>query len=378
MSAAVTFDGAPEQGTINFSVGQPSADLLPLALLRGACEGFFAHAQPFELNYGERQGDLRFRAALAAFLNAAGDSSADPHDLMLTGGISQALDFVCGRLTQPGDTVFVEEPSYPYAFPIFRDHGLNIVGIPLDGRGMDLDRCERALARHRPKLLYTIPSFHNPTGQTLGQERRARLVELGRAHGFVILADEVYQLLHHGTPPPPSFGALAKDGAVLSLGSFSKIVAPGLRLGWIQTDEALMRVLLASGALVSGGNFNHFTSHIVRQLLENGELASNIARLRSSYAARAQAMDEALQTHLGGIATWQKPLGGYFFWLDLPAGVDAAGLQEAARAAGTGFLPGTACSTAGGLGNGLRLSFAHYAVPEIHEGIARLKRAIVR
>jgi DNA-binding transcriptional MocR family regulator len=243
---------------------------------------------------------------------------------------------------------------------------------------MDLYRCERELARHRPKLLYTIPSFHNPTGQTLGQERRERLVELGRAHGFVILADEVYQLLHHGTPPPPSFGALAKDGIVLSLGSFSKIVAPGLRLGWIQTDEALMRVLLASGSLVSGGNFNHFTSHIVRQLLENGELASNITRLRSSYAGRAQAMDEALQTHFGGIATWQKPLGGYFFWLELPAGVVAADLQAAARAAGTGFLPGTACSTAGGLGNGLRLSFAHYPVPEIHEGIARLKRAIVR
>ena len=378
MSAAVTFDGAPEQGTINFGVGQPSADLLPLALLRGACERFFTNAQPFELNYGQRQGDARFRAALASFLIAAGESAAKADDLMLTGGISQALDFVCSRFTRAGDTVFVEEPSYPYAFPIFRDHGLNIVGIPLDGQGMDLDRCERELARHRPKLLYTIPSFHNPTGQTLGQERRERLVELGRRHGFIILADEVYQLLHHSTPPPLSFGALAKDGIVLSLGSFSKIVAPGLRLGWIQTNEALMRVLLASGTLVSGGNFNHFTSHIVRQLLENGELAANIARLRSSYAARAQAMDEALQTHFGGIATWQKPLGGYFFWLDLPGGVVAAELQEAARVAGTGFLPGTACSTAGGLRNGLRLSFAHYPVPEIHEGIARLKRAIVR
>jgi DNA-binding transcriptional MocR family regulator len=378
MNAAVTFDGAPEQGTINFSVGQPSADLLPLALLNDACARFFAGALPLELNYGERQGDQRFRAALASFLNGAGDSTAAADDLLLTGGISQALDFVCARLTKPGDTVFVEEPSYPYAIPIFRDHGLNIVGIPLDGRGMDLDRCERELERHRPKLLYTIPSFHNPTGQTLGQERRERLVELGRRHGFVILADEVYQLLHHGTPPPSSFGALAKDGRVLSLGSFSKIVAPGLRLGWIQTDAASMRVLLASGSLVSGGNFNHFTSHVVRQLLENGELVSNIARLRSSYAARAQAMDEALQTHFGGIATWQKPLGGYFFWLELPGDVVATDLQEAARAAGTGFLPGTACSTGGGLRNSLRLSFAHYRVPEIHEGIARLRTGLGR
>ena len=121
---------------------------------------------------------------------------------MLTGGISQALDFACSRLTRPGDTVFVEEPSYPYSFPIFRDHGLKIVVIPLDGDGMDLAECERQLMQHRPKLLYTIPSYNNPTGQTLGQERRERLVDLGRTHGFIIAADEVYQLLYHGAPPP--------------------------------------------------------------------------------------------------------------------------------------------------------------------------------
>jgi DNA-binding transcriptional MocR family regulator len=371
MSLAATFDGAPEQGTINFGVGQPSADLLPLALLRGACERFFASAQPLELNYGERQGDARFRAALAAFLgHATGES------LLLTAGISQALDFACSRLTRPGDTVFVEEPSYPYSFQIFRDHGLNVVGIPLDGQGMDVEQCELKLAQHRPKLLYTIPAYNNPTGQTLSQERRERLVALSRQHGFIIAADEVYQLLHHGAAPPASLGTLAEHGNVLSLGSFSKILAPGLRLGWIQTNEDLMRILLASGSLVSGGNFNHFTSHIVRQLIEDGELAPRVAHLRVNYAARAEAMDTALHTHLGGIATWQKPQGGYFFWLKLPAHIDAGELQAAAREAGTGFLPGTACSTAGGLKNCLRLSFAHYTPAEIRDGIARLGKAL--
>ena len=378
MSLAATFDGAPEQGTINFSVGQPSADLLPLSLLRGACERFFAGAQPLELNYGERQGDARFRAALAAFLRDSGGDEVDPQSLMLTGGISQALDFACSRLTRPGDTVFVEEPSYPYSFPIFRDHGLKVVGIPLDGEGMDLGECERQLALHRPKLLYTIPAYNNPTGQTLGLDRRERLVELSRRHGFIIAADEVYQLLYHGTPPPHSFGTLIDRGNVLSFGSFSKILAPGLRLGWIQASAELMRILTASGALVSGGNFNHFTSHIVRQLMETGELASFVAHLRSSYAARVEAMDTALRTHLGGVATWRKPLGGYFFWLELPAGIDAGSLQDAAHAAGTGFLPGAACCTSGGLKNCLRLSFAHYSVADIHEGVARLGRAITR
>ena len=376
MSAAVTFDGAPEQGTINFSVGQPSADLLPLALLHGASERFFANAQPLELNYGERQGDVRFRAALAAFLADAGGGAAAPQSLMLTAGISQALDFVCSRFTRPGDTVFVEEPSYPYSFPIFRDHELNIVGIPLDGQGMDIEQCELKLAEHRPKLLYTIPAYNNPTGQTLSRERRERLVALSRKHGFIIAADEVYQLLHHGAPPPASFGTLAERGNVLSLGSFAKIIAPGLRLGWIQTNAELMRTLVASGVLVSGGNFNHFTSHIVRQLIESGELVSFVAHLRASYAARAEAMDAALHTHFDGIATWQKPRGGYFFWLKLPEHINTEDLQAAAREAGTGFLPGTACSTVGGLKNYLRLSFAHYSVPDIHDGIARLGRAL--
>ena len=323
MSGKVTFDGAPERGTINFSVGQPSADLLPLALLAKAGERFFADAEPLELNYGQRQGDARFRAALAAFLGESGGSPVDPDSLMLTGGISQALDFLCSRYAKAGDVVFVEEPSYPYSFQIFRDHGLEVVGVPVDGAGLDVAALERELVKRKPRLVYTIPAFHNPTGQVLDRARRERLVALSREHGFVIIADEVYQLLHHGTPPPPSFGTLCAEGNVLALGTFSKILAPSLRLGWIQTTPELMQTMLASGALVSGGNFNHFTSHVVRQLMESGELSAFVAGLRASYAERAQAMDAALRKHLSGIARWQKPAGGYFFWLELPEGADA-------------------------------------------------------
>lgn len=370
MSEPAAFDGAPEKGTINFSVGQPSADLLPIALLHSAAEKFFATVTPLEMNYGARQGDPRFRAALADFL---GDASAD--SLLLTAGISQALDYACSHLTRPGDTVFVEEPTYPYSIQVFHDHGLKIVGLPLDGQGMDLAELERLLTEHKPKLLYTIPSYHNPTGQLLDRARRERLVALSRKHDFIILADEVYQLLHHGKPPPPSLGSMADQGNVISLGTFSKILAPGLRLGWIQTNAALMQRLLATGALVSGGNFNHFASHVVRQLLEDGRLRTFVAELREKYAARAEAMDTALSKHLDGVVRWQKPEGGYFFWLTLPDNLKAADYVEAARAAGTGFLAGPVCSSTAGLPNCLRLSFAHYTVPDIHEGIARLGRA---
>jgi len=378
MSEEATFDGAPERGTINFSVGQPSADLLPLALLATAGQRFFAGAEPLELNYGQRQGDARFRAALAAFLGESGGVPVDPDSLMLTGGISQALDYVCSRLAKAGDVVFVEEPSYPYSFQIFRDHGLEVVGVPVDGAGMDIAQFERELGKRKPRLVYTIPAFHNPTGQVMDRARRERLVALSREHGFVILADEVYQLLHHGTPPPPSFGTLCGAGNVISLGTFSKILAPSLRLGWIQATPALMKTLLDSGALISGGNFNHFTSHVVRQLMESGELSAFVAGLRGSYAERAQAMDVGLRKQLSGIARWQKPAGGYFFWLELPEGADAGALEAAARAAGTGFLPGTFCSVDGGKKHCLRLSFAHYSVPEIHEGIGRLARAFIK
>jgi DNA-binding transcriptional MocR family regulator len=375
MSIAAAFDGAPERGTINFSVGQPSADLLPLKLLAGGNERFFSDAAPFDLNYGQRQGDARFRAALGGFLGAAGGAPVDPDALMLTGGISQALDFICGRFARPGDVAFVEEPSYPYSFQIFRDHGLDVVGIPMDGSGMDLAAFERELAVRAPRLVYTIPAYHNPTGQVMEHARRKRLAALSRQHGFVIIADEVYQHLYHDEPPPPSFGTLTAAGNVLALGTFSKILAPALRLGWIQASPGPLETLLASGALVSGGNFNHFTSHVVRKLMESGELAAFVARLRASYAERAQAMDAALRKHLSGVARWQKPGGGYFFWLEMPEGASIPALEARARGAGTGFLPGSFCSTGGGLGHCLRLSFAHYTVPDIHEGIARLARA---
>ncbi len=378
MSASGAFDGAPDRGTINFSVGQPSADLLPLKLLGAAAGRFFDDAAPFDLNYGQRQGDVRFRVALAAFLGTTSGSPVDPDSLLLTGGISQALDFACGRFTRPGDVIFVEEPGYPYALPIFRDHGLEVAGVPMDGAGMDVAQLERMLAERRPKLVYTIPAFHNPTGQLMPAERRARLLALSRQHGFIVVADEVYQHLYHGDPPPASFGAQCGAGHVLSLGSFSKILAPSLRLGWIQAAPELMKALLASGALVSGGSFNHFTSHVVRKLREGGELPAFVARLRAAYAERAQAMDSALQKHLSGIARWQKPGGGYFFWLELPEGADTTALAAAASAAGTGFLPGGTCSAAGGLGHCMRLSFAHYSVSDIHEGVARLRRAFTR
>lgn len=373
MTGPVTFDEAPPPGTINLGIGQPSADLLPVDLVRRASAAFFAEAVPFDLNYGRLPGDPRFLDSLAGFLTRHYETETSAGELFLTGGNSQAIDLVSTVFARPGDTVFVEEPSYFLAFQIFRDHGLDIVGIPVTDEGPCIDALERALESVRPAFFYTIPSFQNPTGGCTTAARRQRIVELAREHEFLVVADEVYQLLFYGEPPPPAYGTMAADGGVLSLGSFSKILAPAMRLGWIQTSDVLRRSISANGFVSSGGSINHFCSHIVRHAIGDGYLDANIESLRLAYRARVNAMDAALHDQFADIARWSPPEGGYFFWLRMHESVDTRALRDKARDAETGFQPGAVFSSEGKLGNYLRLSFAHYREHDIRDGVARLR-----
>ena len=374
MSVTVTFDGAPPPGTIHFGVGQPSADLLPVDLVRQASQSFFDNAHPFELNYGVLQGDERFLDSLAAFLTDGYGSEVTSDQLFVTGGNSQALDLVSVAFANPGDTVFVEEPSYFLAFQIFRDHGLNIVGIPVDDDGLGVDAIRRELQSHKPAFLYTIPSYHNPGGQCTSEAGRRQIVELAAEYDFRIVADEVYQLLYYYDAPPPAYGTMTASDRVVSLGSFSKILAPGMRLGWIQTSEGSRNKIMASGFVNSGGSINHISSHIVRQAIDNGSLGSHVKNLRRVYRGRVEAMDDALREHFSGIAKWTRPDGGYFFWIQFDESIDTALLRDKARELETGFEGGAVFSSKGQLSNFLRLSFAHYNEDDIREGIARMRR----
>lgn len=372
----VTFDGAPPPGVINLGIGQPSADLLPVNLLREACEDFLKVAQPQEFNYGERQGDIRFRESLAGFLSIQYGDVARAESLLLTSGNSQALDFVCERFTKPGDTVFVEEPTYFLAFQIFRDHGLNIVPIAMDQDGLVIEMLEKALKTSRPALLYTIPSFSNPGGQILSESRRKQLVDLSREFNFVIAADEVYQMLPYFGEAPPALGTMIDRGNVLSMGTFSKIMAPSLRLGWIQAPDHLMKIALDSGWVNSGGSVNHFTSHIVRHAIDMGLQQSFVEQLRSTYKGRVLAMDESLQKHLSKSARWFRPDGGYFFWLEMDDHIDVAELHSRAFDHGVGFQSGEVFDSTGDHKDYIRLSFAHYNETDIRKGIGRLARLV--
>ena len=374
LNGVVTFDGAPPEGTINLGVGQPSADLLPVDLLREASEAFFASAHPLELNYGAPAGDERFLESLAGFLSRGYEAAVSPESLFVTGGSSQGLDLVSTVFSQEGDTVFVEEPSYFLAFQILRDHGLNVVGVPVDRDGMQMDALEGLLRKQVPAFVYIIPAYHNPGGHCMSAERRARLVELSLRHGFRIVADEVYQLLHYGETPPPPFGTSVENDTVLSLGSFSKILAPGLRLGWIQAGSDLRDHLLADGFVNSGGSINHQASHLVRHAIDLGLQEGHVRMLREALGRRAAAMNEALHAEFGELATWHRPGGGYFFWLGFDEGIDTGSALHQARERRTGFQPGRLFSCHGGLSNCLRLSFAHYPEGDIRDGISRLAK----
>jgi DNA-binding transcriptional MocR family regulator len=369
----VTFDGAPPPGTINLGIGQPSADLLPVELVRQASEAFFGNAEPFELNYGVISGDARFLESLAGFLTSSYGVTATPESLFVTGGNSQALDLVSTVFAKPGDTVFVEEPSYFLAFQIFRDHQLNIVGIPMTQDGPDIVALRRELDKTTPAFFYTIPSFHNPTGWSSSAVRRQEIVALAQQHGFLVVADEPYQHLYYYAEPPAACGTMIASNAVLSLGSFSKILAPGMRLGWIQTCDALRRRLLANGFINSGGSINHISSHLVRHAIDSGLLDAHIGNLRAAFRRRVEAMDDALRTHFDGLAEWTRPDGGYFFWLRFDQSVDAAALRRNAPERETGFQAGDVFSSAGQFGNCVRLCFAHYNEDDIREGVRRMR-----
>ena len=359
---------------IDLGLGNPPESLLPLDLLRSAAQTALAQDNNDFLQYGIEQGDGYFRNALAHFLSVEYGFSVDAGTLFTTTGISNSLDMLCTLFTRPGDVIFVEEPTYFLALRIFADHDLRIIPVHVDEDGLVIEALEEKLKQFQPKFLYTVPTFQNPSGVTLTQERRDRLVQLGQEYDFIIVADEVYHFLNYSGRQIKPFAAYTDLESVISLGSFSKILAPGLRLGWMQAHPDKIKRLATCGLLDSGGGLNPFTSAIVRELIEAGDLNANISRLIATYRSRLSAMNAALRRDLPQ-AVFETPGGGFFFWLRLP-GADTGQLREDAREFQVGFRQGALFSSQGGLRDYLRLCFTFYDEVKIEEGIRRLKRCL--
>jgi 2-aminoadipate transaminase len=362
------------EGMIDLGAGDPDFALLPLDMLQRAAEACFSKGDPSFLQYGAEQGNGYFRMALADFLSRGYGFPVDFDDLLVTNGVSNALDMICAHFTRPGDTIFVEEPTYFLALRIFEDHDLRILPVQTDGDGLVIEALEEKLAQVKPRFLYTVPSFQNPGGCTLPQERRERLVGLSQEHDFFLVADEVYHFLNYSDQQIKPFATHTDLKTVVSLSSFSKILAPGLRLGWMQAPPEVIKRLTSSGLLDSGGGLNPFTSAIVRELIEAGDLEQNIASLIAVYRSRSKVMDEALKRELPQ-AIFETPQGGFFFWVRLP-GMDAGKLREVARKFNLGFRQGALFSSQGGMRDYVRLCYAFYNEEKIEEGIQRLKHCL--
>ncbi len=246
----------------------------------------------------------------------------------------------------------------------------------MDEDGLITEALEERLTRERPVFFYTIPTFHNPSSRTLSAVRREKLVQLSLDYKFKIVADEVYQLLAYTITPPPPLAKYTEYGTVLSLGSFSKILAPGLRLGWIQTHTDLMERLINNGLIFSGGGLNPFTSAIVQSAIELGLQAKQLSHLKKVYLQRKNALNSALRENLRDSVSFVEPGGGFFTWLRLPQDLDAEKLLPEANKHNVNFPPGSNFSPQRDLRNYMRLSFAYYEASDLKEAVKRLTAVI--
>ena len=369
------------EGVIDLGVGQPNNAILPRDYIRRAAEMQFNDSPEF-LQYGAEWGDGYHRVALGEYLTEAYGTPVAAEQLFSTNGNSQALEMLSTVLTEPGDVVLVEEPTYFLAFQMFRDHGLEIRGVPMDSDGVIVDAllAEASAVRaagKRVAFAYVIPAFQNPTGVTLSAARRLELVDGAAEHDVLVVADEVYHLLRFapGEMPPP-MSAFVDDGPILSIGTFSKILAPGMRLGWIHGSVDRLTALANSGLILSGGGLNPVTSSLATAMMRTGWQHEYVEWLRATFARRSSVMVDALRRHMPEWVQFDEPQGGYFVWLRLPAGADGAELRRRAKSEGVDLRHGAQFSPTGSLGNHLRLSYAFYDDDDIAEGVDRLGRAL--
>ncbi|MBN1411942.1 MAG: PLP-dependent aminotransferase family protein [Spirochaetales bacterium] len=364
------------ENVIDLGLGHPSLSLLPMDMLKASADKIFQAKDPTFLQYGPDEGGGYFRHMLSGWLSEKNRAFIAPESLFITNGISLGLDLVCTCVSRPGDTVIIEEPTYFYVYEIFKNHHLNIVSVPVDREGMVVEKLEHILKEVKPSFIYTIPFFHNPSSVSLSGNRMDQLFSLCRKHDALIVSDEAYQFLNFSPQFPVSLAIRGMGNKILSLGSFSKILAPGLRLGWIHSTPDLIKKIAGTGFVKSGGGLNPFTGRIVGAFMKNGSQDTHLASLKETYRKRAERMLAALKTCLPSDFEYAEPSGGFFVWIRMPEERDARDLLCKCEANGIKFKPGYLFSETGALHNFIRLSFSYYKEDRLSEGIERLAKVL--
>ena len=327
------------------------------------------------VEYGEIGGFRPLRATLAQVLASQGiRTSAD--SILITAGSQQALSLVSQLVLAPGDAVVVERPTYAGALDVFRARGARIHTVGMDEEGMDMDELEAILARHRPGLVYTIPNFHNPTGACLDGHRRRRLINLAGRYDVPILEDDYVGDIRYEGHAQPTLKSLDPDGRVIYVSTFSKMLIPGLRVGFVVADGPVRDHLLRSKRCHDLATCN-LIQRALRDYVSVGRYHAHLQRSCTVYRRRRDAMLATLKRHMPRGATWVRPRGGLFVWVGLPDGVRSSELLPAACAAGMAFAPGGNFFADPAAGEGcLRLNFASSTEEVIEEGIRRLGTAV--
>ena len=363
-------------GSIPLFAGHPAHDLLPSAGIQRAVESLWRGGNVTRLfDYGDEQGNPQLIEFLVERLNRAEGLGISRDNLMIIGGSTWGMDMVCDQLTRAGDVVLVDAPSYRDALHIFRDHHLDIRDLPIDDDGViveDMARALRSLADEgrAPKFYYVVPNFQNPSGITMPAARRRDIIELSRRYSFAIVEDDVYHDIRFDEKLPPSFYALAGGENVLRTGTFSKTLAPGLRLGWLIASAERIAGFTGSGVLTMGGGANPFTAAIVAEYCRSGEWAAHVRWLRGQYRRRRDIALAALDAAMPAGVSYTRPSGGYFIWLRLPSAVRVADLAERARHENVYFAPGTGFFVDPEDGDHhLRLSFSFVPLDDLRAGI---------
>lgn len=358
---------------ISFAGGLPAPELFDAQGLRAAFERVLAERPGQVLQYSTTEGDPQLRAAVAARLTARGLATG-AGDLLVTGGSQQGLTLLATALLEPGDVVLVENPTYLAALQCFGFAGARVVPVPTDDDGVLPDALEELVVRMRPKLLYLIPTFQNPTGRTLPAERRRAVAEVAGRHGLWIAEDDPYgELRFEGAHRPWIAGLEAAADRTVLLGSFSKVMAPGMRLGWLRTPAALRR-----GCVVAKQAADLHTSTVdqaaAARYLADRDLDAHLARVRSAYRDRRDALLAGLPAALPPGSTWNRPEGGMFVWVRLGGGRDATALLPEAVRHEVAYVPGAPFFTHSPDPASLRMSFITHTPEEIREGLARLAK----
>lgn len=366
---------AARPGVLSFAVGLPATDLFPAGELGAAAARVLA-ADRGALQYGIPSVALKRQVVE---LMAMRGVACGPQQVFLTTGAQQGMDLLARLLTEPGRPVILERTVYDGMTMALKKLAPEILAVPTDpATGIDVDAVEELLAAGRaPAFLYVITDGHNPLGVSVSGEKRRRLVALARRHRLPIIEDDAYGFLYFEDSPAPPLRA-AEAEWVFYLGSFSKILAPALRAGWVVVPERLVPVLSALKHSVDLDTPS-FTHHVVAEYLASGALPGHLATVRREYRRRRDAISAALARRLAGVVRWSSPTGGMFLWLELPPAIDTAvGVRTAIERFQVAFAPGQAFVPAGGdhARNCMRLAFANLTPAEIDEGIDRLARFI--